>query len=180
MSKTVKAHDLEFEIYISEKDIAEKVASLGAQIGQDYQDKKPLFVGILNGCFVFAADLMRACDIDCEVSFIKLASYSGLSSTGKVSTLIGLNEEEIKGRHIIIMEDIIDSGKTLSEFLNSLKAMEPASVAIASLLVKPEAVQYPVPIDYLGFEIPNKFVIGYGLDYNGLGRNLGGIYQLIN
>ena len=178
MNNTVTAHDLSFEIYISKEAIAQKVAEIGTQITKDYQNKNPLFIGILNGCFVFAADLMRACDMDCEVSFIKIASYEGTTSTGKITTLIGLNADEVKGRDIIIMEDIIDTGKTLFKFLKDLKAMKPTSIAIASLLLKPDAIQHPIPIDYLGFEIPNKFVIGYGLDYNGLGRNLEAIYQL--
>lgn len=179
MSKTIRVHDLNFELFISKENIAETIARMGARITEDYRGKNPLFVGILNGCFVFAADLMRACAIDCEVSFIKLSSYEGLESTGKITTLIGLNEEEIKGRDIIVVEDIIDSGRTLFQFLKDLEGMGPTSVAVASLLVKPDALQHAIPVDYLGLEISNKFVIGYGLDYNGLARNLEGIYQLV-
>ena len=177
MESLVEAHGLKFKPMISEAEILAKVAEMGQQISKDYAGKNPLILGVLNGAFIFAADLVRAIDIDCEISFVKLASYTGLESSGNVNTLIGL-EKNVQDRHIIIVEDIVDSGKTLSAFIPKLKAAGPASVALATLLVKPESVSHPVPIDYCGFEIPPAFVIGYGLDYNGLARNLKGIYQL--
>lgn len=177
MDSYVEAHGLKFKPMITEEAIQEKIKEMGAAISANYEGKRPLLIGILNGAFIFAADLMRAISIDCEISFIKLASYRGLTSTEQVSTLIGL-EVNVKDRHVILVEDIIDSGKTLSTFIPELKKSEPASVALATLLVKPEAIKHPIPIDYHGFEIPPAFVIGYGLDYNGLARNLSGIYQL--
>lgn len=178
MNQIVEAHGLKFKPMISEADVNAKVQEMGLQISADYAEKRPLLLGILNGAFIFAADLMRAIEIDCEISFVKLASYQGLQSTGQVSTLIGL-EVDVKDRHVIIVEDIIDSGRTLSAFIPQLKEAQPASVSLAAFLVKPEAMQYELDIHYQGFEIPSAFVIGYGLDYNGLARNLKGIYQLV-
>jgi len=177
MSKSVKIHDKHFEIYLSEAEILKRVNVLGKQISADYQGKKPVFISILNGVFVFAADLLRACETDCEVSFVKLASYDGLQSTGNISEKIGL-EMDLKDRHVILVEDIIDSGETLYQFLPEIKKMQPASLNLAVLLLKPDSVKYSFDIPYLGFEIPDKFVIGYGMDYNGLGRNLRALYQL--
>ena len=174
----IRAHDLTFKPFLSEERIQERVAELGQQITNDYRGKKPLFIGILNGAFIFTSDLVRACDLTCETTFIKLSSYEGLNSTGDVTTLIGM-DIDLKGRDVIVVEDIIDTGRTLSRFLAELKKLEPASVKLASLLVKPEALQHHIPVDYKGFDIPNKFVIGYGLDYDGEGRNLGGVYQLV-
>ncbi|MCF8245775.1 MAG: hypoxanthine phosphoribosyltransferase [Saprospiraceae bacterium] len=175
--KNITAHDLTFEPFISEAEIAAKVMALGSQIRQQYKGKRPLFVGVLNGAFVFAADLVRAASIECEVAFVRLASYEGTASSGQVSTVLGL-DFEVKNRHIIVVEDIVDSGRTLHHFIAELQKLQPASVALAALLFKPEALQFPVNIDYLGFEIPDKFVVGYGLDYNGLCRNLPSVYQL--
>lgn len=174
---TVKAHDLTFELMISEQEVQDKVAEMGKLLCERYQDKNPLFLGVLNGSFIFTADLTRAFGEKCEVSFIKLSSYSGLESTGEVATLIGLTTE-VEDRHVIIVEDIIDTGKTMHDFLPTLEKMKPASVAFATFLLKPDAIKYDFTIDYIGFEIPNKFVIGYGMDYNEQGRNLRGIYQL--
>lgn len=178
MPSHITAHDLTFEPYLGEAEIAQRVKALGQQIQQDYEGKRPLFLAILNGAFVFAADLVRAVGTECDVAFVRLASYEGTASTGKVSTVIGL-DFEVKNRHILIVEDIVDTGRTLHHFMAELQKMEPASVALAALLYKPEALQHPVKIDYLGFEIPNKFVVGYGLDYDGLCRNLPSIYQLV-
>ena len=175
--ENITAHDLTFEPFISVAEIAAKVEALGSQIREQFEGKRPLFVGVLNGAFVFAADLVRACGIECEVAFVRLASYEGTASTGQVSTVLGL-DFEVKNRHIIVVEDIVDSGRTLHHFMSNLQKLEPASTSLAVLLFKPEALQHPVKIDYLGFEIPDKFVIGYGLDYNGLCRNLPSIYQL--
>ena len=175
--QTVKAHDLTFEIMYTEEEIQARVKTMGEQLQHDYRGKTPLFLGVLNGSYVFMADLTRAFGQACDVSFIKLSSYSGTESTGEVATVIGLTTE-VKDRHVIVVEDIIDTGKTMSDFLPTLKEMNPASVAFATFLLKPDALKNEVPIDYLGFEIPNKFVIGYGMDYNERGRNLKNIYQL--
>ncbi len=174
----VQLHDLRFKEFISEGEIQLRITELADQITQDYQGKKPLFIGILNGCFMFAADLFRQINTQAEISFLRLSSYSGMKSTGEVRQLIGL-PESVHGRHIIIMEDIVDTGKTLSIFIPQLEKEGPESIKIASLLVKPEANEYGVKTDYVGFEIPNKFVVGYGLDHDGLGRNLRDIYQLV-
>lgn len=177
MSDKIKLHDRTFKSYLSEDRIQERVQVLGLKISDDFQGKKPLFISILNGSFLFAADLVRAFEGDCEVSFVKLASYEGTKSNGKIKKHIGL-EVDLKDRHVILVEDIIDSGQTLHEFLPELKKMNPTSISIAVFLLKPNSVKYPFNIEYLGFEIPDKFVVGYGMDYNGLGRNLPAIYQL--
>ena len=158
--------------------IQEQINKLAEQLNKDYADKKPLFIAILNGSFMFASDLFKELTIEAEICFIKLASYKGTKSTGNVITSIGL-DESLKGRHIIIIEDIVDTCKTLNEFLPQLINQQPASLKIAALLHKPEALIHPITIDYLGFNVPNKFLLGYGLDYDGLGRNLKEIYQLV-
>jgi hypoxanthine phosphoribosyltransferase len=173
----IRVHDKNFVPYLRAEVIAEKVLQLALQISKDYEGKRPLFLAVLNGSFLFAADLFRNLTIEAEISFIKLASYKGTTSTGNVITAIGL-EESLHERHIILLEDIIDTGKTLHGFIPQLEHQGPASIRIAALLTKPEALQYPVHADYTGFEIPNKFVVGYGLDYDGLGRNIPEIYQL--
>lgn len=178
MQGEVSVHGLPFRLLISESEIQNRVSEMGAAITEAYREKTPIFLGVLNGCFVFMADLVRQCDIACEVSFIKLASYEGLQSTGEVKTHIGL-ETSIRDRHVILVEDIIDTGKTLHSFLPVLAEFKPASVALAALVVKPEALSYPLDIDYRGFDIENRFIVGYGLDYDGQARNLPGIYQLI-
>jgi len=174
----IKVHDKEFIPYLTSKEIEEQVARVAAEINRDYRDKKPLFIAILNGAFIFAADLFKQINIEAEIAFIKLASYKGVKSTGKVITAIGL-DAELYGRDMIILEDIVDTGRTLSQFLPQLEHHHPASLKIAALLHKPDAMVHPINIDYLGFTIPNKFVLGYGLDYDGLGRNIKEIYQLV-
>lgn len=173
----IQVHDKTFTPYLSEQVIHEKLKELGSQLSIDYAGKRPLFIAILNGSFMFASDLFKYLSIDVEICFIKLASYKGTKSTGQVVTAIGL-DIDITGRHIVILEDIIDTGKTLSQFMPQLVNQQPASLKTAVLLHKPEATVYPVPIDYCCFSIPNKFVVGYGLDYDGLGRNIREIYQL--
>ena len=175
---TLKVHDKEFIPYIAAAQIEEQVNRVAAEINKDYENKKPLFIAILNGAFIFAADLFKKINLEAEICFIKLASYKGVKSTGKVITAIGL-DVELYGRDVIIVEDIVDTGKTLSEFLPQLEHHHPSSLKIASLLHKPAAMVHPIKIDYLGFTIPNKFVLGYGLDYDGLGRNIKEIYQLV-
>jgi len=173
----LKVHDKYFVPYMTEDVVLARVKELAKQIDADYAGKKPLFIAILNGSFIFAADLFKYITIEAEICFIKLASYKGTKSTGQVITAIGL-DTDIVGRHVIILEDIIDTGKTMNEFLPQLFHQQPASLKIAALLHKPEATTYPVTIDYLGFSVPNIFLLGYGLDYDGLGRNLKEIYQL--
>ena len=174
---SIKVLDKEFVPYLSEKEIQEKITVLAIQLNKDYAGKRPIFLSILNGSFLFTADLFKQITIEAEVCFIKLASYKGMSSSGNVITAIGL-EANVSGRDIIILEDIIDTGKTLHHYLPQLISSSPASVKVAVLLNKKEALQFPVQVDYSCFEIPNKFVVGYGLDYDGLGRNSKDIYQL--
>ena len=174
---TIQVHDKKFITYFSVDQIDEQVSRLGEEINRDYEGKRPLFIAILNGSFMFASDLFKKLNIEAEICFIKLASYQGIKSTGKVVTSIGL-DQSLKDRHIVVVEDIVDTGKTLHEFLPQLVDHAPASIKIATLLHKPEALQYPLSLDYIGFKVPNKFLLGYGLDYDGLGRNLKEIYQL--
>jgi len=176
--RNIRVHDKEFEPYLSAEQIAGRIQDMAKKIDKDYTGKKPLFIAILNGSFIFAADLFKALSIEAEICFIKLASYKGTKSSGQVITAIGMDIDLID-RHVIILEDIVDTGKTLSAFLPQLHHQQPASLKIAALLHKPDATVYPIPIDYLGFSIPNKFVVGYGLDYDGLGRNIREIYQLV-
>lgn len=174
---SIRVHDKNFVPYLSAAVIGDRVRELAIEISRDYAGKKPLFLAVLNGSFLFAADLFRNLEIEAEISFIKLASYKGTTSSGNVITAIGL-EESLHGRHVILLEDIIDTGKTLHSFMPQLEHQSPASIKVAALLTKPEALQLPVKADYLGFSIPDKFVVGYGLDYDGLGRNIPEIYQL--
>ncbi len=174
---TITLHDKTFHTYLSEAVIQEKIKELAAIINTDYQGKKPLFIAILNGSFMFAADLFKHLTIEAEICFIKLASYRGMKSTGHVITAIGL-DHDLFGRDVIIVEDIVDTGKTLHNFLPQLHHQQPKSFAIVTLLHKSEATQFDLPLSYVGFQIPDKFVVGYGLDYDGLGRNLKEIYQL--
>lgn len=173
----IKVHDKTFSTYLAEEVIQDKIKELATAISKDYEGKRPLFIAILNGSFMFASDLFKHLAIDAEICFIKLASYKGTRSTGQVITAIGL-DHDLYNRHVVIIEDIVDTGKTLNEFLPQLHHQHPSSFKIVALLQKPEAMQYPLTVDYVGFSIPNKFVVGYGLDYDGLGRNLKEIYQL--
>ncbi len=174
----IKVHDKSFETYLSEEIILLRVKEIAADLSKTFANKKPLFISILNGSFMFASDLFKHLDIEAEICFIKLASYKGMKSSGNVVTSIGL-EADLFGRDVVIVEDIVDTGKTLHNFLPKLIHQQPASLKIVTLLHKPEATEYPLQLDYVGFSIPNKFVVGYGLDYDGLGRNLKEIYQLI-
>ena len=174
----IKVHDKSFETYLSEETILKKVKEIAAAISEDYAGRRPLFIAILNGSFMFASDLFKQLSIEAELCFIKLASYKGMKSSGNVVTSIGL-EDDLFGKEVIIVEDIVDTGKTLHNFLPKLHHQQPKSLKIATLLHKSEATAYPLELNYIGFDIPNKFVVGYGLDYDGLGRNLKEIYQLI-
>ena len=174
---TVKIHDKTFDTYLSSETIQQKVEELAQALNRDYKEKRPLCIAILNGSFMFAADLFKYLSIEAEISFIKLASYRGMKSTGNVITAIGL-EDDLFDRDVIILEDIVDTGKTLHEFLPKLHHQQPKSLKIVALLHKSSATRFPLTVDYVGFDIPDKFVVGYGLDYDGLGRNLKEIYQL--
>ena len=172
---TVK--DKSFKPFISEEKLQESIKEVAKKINADYHGKQPIFLGVLNGSFMFFADLLKSVDLDCEVSFVKLASYEGTQTTGQVNELIGLNED-VEGRDIILIEDIVDTGNTLVKLYDILTVKNPASIKIVTLLYKPEAYKKEHNIDYVGIEIPNAFVLGYGLDYDGLGRNLSSIYVL--
>ncbi|HEY9363532.1 MAG TPA: hypoxanthine phosphoribosyltransferase [Chitinophagaceae bacterium] len=174
----IRVHDKSFETYLSEQQIQDKVVEIATAINKDYAGKRPLFIAILNGSFMFAADLFKQLTIDAELCFIKLVSYKGMKSSGKIITAIGL-DDDLFGKDVVIVEDIVDTGKTLHEFLPKLEHQQPASLKIAALLHKPSATKYPLQIHYKGFTIPDKFVVGYGLDYDGLGRNLKEIYQAV-
>jgi hypoxanthine phosphoribosyltransferase len=169
--------DKSFKPYLTSSEINNAIQKIANQINLDYQDKNPLFIAILNGSFIFASDLFKKIDIPAEISFIKLASYQGTKSTGNVITAIGL-ETDLFDRHVVVLEDIIDTGKTLSAFLPQLQHQQPKSLKVCTLLHKKEATKFPIDIDYLGFQIPDLFVVGYGLDYNGYGRNMDQIMQI--
>ncbi|MGF1636597.1 MAG: hypoxanthine phosphoribosyltransferase [Cyclobacteriaceae bacterium] len=171
--------DKEFQLFIPENKIQARIKELAQNINGQYAGKNPLFVAILNGSFIFAADLIREISIPCQISFIKTASYENIQSTGNVRQLLGFNEP-LENREVIIIEDIVDTGNTLNSILVDIHKFKPSSVEIATLLFKPEALMHRIKPKFTGFEIPNKFVVGYGLDYNGHGRNLKDIYQLKN
>jgi hypoxanthine phosphoribosyltransferase len=175
--KIVTIHDKQFIPYIESAELHKRIHEMAKQINENFKGKRPIFLAILNGSFMFAADIFRQIEVEAEICFVRLSSYAGTHSTGEVVTAIGL-DKDIQNRHVILLEDIIDTGRTLTAFLPSLHEKKPASVSIANLHFKPDAAQFKVPIDYCGFRIPNLFVLGYGLDYNGLGRNLPGLYQL--
>lgn len=173
----IRVHDKTFEPYLTAAEIEQTIKRLAGELDRDYADKRPLFIAVLNGAFMFASDLFKHLTIEAEICFIKLASYKGTKSSGRVLTAIGL-DNEVYQRHVVILEDIVDTGKTLTEFMPQLVHPQPASIKICALLHKPEATVNPIEINYLGFTIPNKFVVGYGLDYDGLGRNIPEIYKL--
>lgn len=173
----IKIKDKEFVPFISAEEIDIRLKALGAQISLDFKNDNPIIIGVLNGAFMFLSDLAKYLNIPTEISFIKVASYSGTDSTGKVTDLIGL-ESDLSGRRVIIIEDIIDTGLSMNHLLKTIKSKNPKSVSVTTLLYKPDALKYDVAIDYIGFEIENRFVVGYGLDYDGLGRNIPAIYQL--
>ncbi|MCY7350287.1 MAG: hypoxanthine phosphoribosyltransferase [Cytophagaceae bacterium] len=173
----VTVKDKSFRPFIEQIDIERRIAELGEQISKDYIGRQPLLVVVLNGAFLFAAELMKGINIPCEITFVRVSSYEKTASTGQVRSLLSLTES-IENRDLIIVEDIVDTGLTMTELLGQLTARRPNSIEIATLLHKPEATRVPLKLRYVGFEIENKFVVGYGLDYDGLGRNLAGIYQL--
>ncbi len=176
--KSIKVHDKIFKPYIEEKELQKIVKKVALEIYEDYKDKTPVFIGVLNGVFMFFADLLKYYPGDCEVAFLQMSSYSGTQSTGVVYKKMDLTKE-VKNRHIILMEDIVDTGNTIASLFEYFQnTQRPKSVKVASLLIKPEVYNKEFKIDYVGIEIPDKFVLGYGLDYDELGRNLKDLYQL--
>ena len=175
----IKIKDKTFEKYITEDKIQSVVVRIAKQLNADFRGKNPLFLAVLNGAFIYASDLLKHIDIPCEISFVKLASYSGTDSTGKIRELIGLNEN-LKGRTIVIVEDIIDTGLSMDYLMKELEALSAAEVFITALLLKPAALIKNIKIHYIGMEIPNDFIVGYGLDYDGQGRNYPDIYKIVN
>lgn len=177
MSK-ITAHGKEFELFIKHETIQQRIAEICNTLSEKFAGKTPLFLGILNGSFMFASDVMKNMCIDCEISFVKLKSYVGDKSSGEITQMLGL-DCDLEGRDIIILEDIVDSGRTLHYFFPELIKYNPNSISLFSLLVKPDALKFDIPIDFAGFAVPNHFLIGYGLDYDGLGRNLCDIYKAV-
>ena len=175
---TVKIKDKSFRVSIPEAEIKERVKALAEQMSKDLEGKNPIFLGVLNGSFIFAADLMREMTIPCEISFVKLASYQGTTSTGKVQEVLGINEN-LSGRTVVIVEDIVESGQTMKQMIESLGTRNPESVRICTLFFKPEKLKEELNLDYVAFRIPDDFIVGYGLDYDGLGRELKDVYTIV-
>ena len=175
----VKIKDLTFKTFIPESEIQQRVKAVAEKINKDLDGKNPLLLAVLNGSFVFAADLIRNITIPCEISFVKLASYQGTTSTGKIKEVIGLNED-LTGRTVVIVEDIVDTGLTMKRMIETLGTRHPESIHICSLLVKPDKLQVPLDIEYAAIEIPNDFIVGYGLDYDKQGRQLRDIYTIVD
>lgn len=175
----VKIKDKSFRVSIPEAEIKDRVKLLAQQMSKDLEGKNPLFLAVLNGSFVFAADLMREMTIPCEISFVKLASYQGTTSTGKIKEVIGINED-LSGRTVVIVEDIVESGQTMKRMIESLGTRNPASVQICTLFFKPEKLKEDLTLDYVAFRIPDDFILGYGLDYDQQGRGLKDVYTIIS
>lgn len=176
--ETIKINDRRFKISIPEAEIKNRIKTVAAQISKDMEGKNPLFLGVLNGAFIFAADLMREMTIPCEISFVKLASYQGTTSTGTIQEVIGINEN-LTGRTVIIVEDIVESGATMKRMIEQLGTRSPASVHICTLFFKPEKLKEELDLDYVVFRIPDDFIVGYGLDYDQGGRGLKDIYTIV-
>lgn len=176
--KEVQILDKRFREFISEEEIQKKIIELANRINHDFKGKEVIFIGILNGAFMFAADLFKRIELNAQISFIKLASYTGTNTSGSVKELVGWNED-LKNKSVIIIEDIVDTGITLEHTVDNLIIRNVKEISIAALLLKPESYRKNIQIDYTGFEIPNDFVVGYGLDYNGFGRNLRSIYKVV-
>ena len=174
----IQVLDKQFRLYLPESEIQEVVRRVAAELSRDYKGRNPILCPVLTGSFVFAADLVRQLDFDAEVSFVRYSSYSGMSTTGKVKEVMGLNED-ISGRTVIIVEDIVDTGRTMRQMLDSLGVRRPASIHICTLFVKPDKLEEPLDIEYAAFSIPNDFIVGYGLDYDQQGRGLKEIYTLV-
>lgn len=177
MADTIKLHDLEFIPYLSEQELDKIVTKLSASINENYEGKSPLFVVVLNGAFIFASDILKRVTLDCEVSFLRVSSYRGTASTGEVKEMMPIGTD-VSGRDIVLIEDIVDTGKTMGEVKSKMLSEGANTVSICTLLYKPEAFAGNYRVDYIGVEIPDRFVVGYGLDYDGLGRNLPSLYQI--
>lgn len=171
----MRVKDIDFEVFISKEEIEKIVKGLAQRIGKDYEGRNPLFVVMLNGSFVFAADFLRSLDFVADVAFVRYSSYVGMNTVGVASCDIVI-PEHVKGRNVIVVEDIVDSGVTMAQFMKDIKSLNPESVALMTLLFKPDSLRENVKVDYVGKAIENRFVVGYGLDYDGLGRNLDAIY----
>ena len=178
MKPTIQIHDKHFEVFIEKSIIEKRIIELASKINQDYYGRCPIFLAILNGSFMFAAELMKSIEVSCEITFLRVSSYQATESTGRVHQILGLLEN-IENRDVIVVEDIVDTGLTMVEIKQQLLVQNPASLSIITLFQKPEALKQPIDIQYIGFEIENKFVLGYGLDYDGLGRNLSDLYVLV-
>jgi len=178
-NEIVQVHNKHFEPFISEARIQKEVTRIAEEMNRDLADKDPVFLGILNGAFMFASDLYKQLTFPCQITFLKLASYSGTKSTGTVKQLIGINRD-LKGRVVVVLEDIVDTGVTLETIIRQLSGYQPSEIRVATFLHKPEATVKEVKLDYVGMEIPNDFILGYGLDYDGYGRNFKEIYQLVD
>lgn len=178
MSQIVTIKDRQFEKFIDFEQIQQAINKIAADINEDLKDSQPIFLAVLNGSFMFAAELMKEINIPCEITFVRFSSYDGIETTNNVKRLIGLNED-IENRTVVILEDIVDSGNTIVELTTMLSQYNPKDVKVATLLFKPEALKREVSLDYVAMEIPNDFIVGYGLDYDGLGRNLKNIYKVI-
>ena len=176
--ETIQVKDRVFAPFIREEELQKEIKRVAQEINHDYEGKEPLFLCILNGAFMFAADLLKNVSVPCNVSFIKVASYLGTDSTGKVKELMGL-QESVEGRHVIIVEDIVDTGYTMRDILDSLAEKKAASVEVCALLCKPDKLKVDLNLKYLALNIPNGFIVGYGLDYDGYGRNSRDIYQIV-
>ncbi|MFH0757618.1 MAG: hypoxanthine phosphoribosyltransferase [Bacteroidota bacterium] len=179
MEQIVKVHNKRFGLFISEAQIQSEVTRIAEQMNRELAKKDPVFLGILNGAFMFASDLYKQLHFPCQITFLKLASYSGTQSTGTVKQLIGINLD-LKDRCVVVLEDIVDTGVTLETIIRQLNGFQPKEIRVATLLHKPEATEKDVKLDYVGMEIPNDFIVGYGLDYDGYGRNFKEIYQLVD
>ena len=175
---TIKVHDKKFRKIISARKVQQAIEVVAKKINKDFKNKKPIFISVLNGSFLFTADLIKKVTIECEISFIKISSYSGTQSTGNMNTLIGL-KEDLKGRNVVVLEEMVDSGNTIEKVIGELKKLNPESLKIATLFFKPEAYKKNIKLDYIGMDVPNDFLVGYGLDYDGLGRNLQDIYAAV-
>lgn len=176
--QTIQIHDKKFSLSIKEEEIQAAVRRVGEAINRDLAETNPLFICVLNGAFMFAGDLMKVVNFPCEITFVKLSSYEGIYTSGNVKEIFGLNES-IVGRNVVVVEDIVDTGITMEKIIESLNAKGAMSIKVATFLQKPEALQRDITVDYVAMKIPNQFIVGYGLDYDGYGRNLKEIYTVV-
>lgn len=178
MNQIITIKDRQFESFIDFEQIEESIKKIALDINKELHDKEPIFIAVLNGSFMFVGELMKEINIPCEITFVRLASYAGIASTNSVKELLGLNED-IENRTVVVLEDIVDSGNTIVELINVLSQKKPKEIKVATLLFKPNALKREVKLDYVAMEIPNDFIVGFGLDYDGYGRNLRNIYKVL-